>query len=106
MPRWSNWIRQWISTPYNAGSTPVRGTKLVDKLVNMIQNSPMNNIVRCKIKKDWWEADKTGIVLFAKPAQDHNGMDWTAVLWDNEEDPTFYKTRGLDTFEVEDENNN
>lgn len=50
---------------------------------------------RCKIKNKWFDAGKTGVILINEPAQDRNGMDWTAVLWDDEEDPTFHKSCGL-----------
>ena len=58
-------------------------------------------MIRCKVKSDWYEAGKMGTVLIAEPVQDHVGMNWTAVLWDDEEDPDFHKTRALEIFETE-----
>lgn len=48
---------------------------------------------RVKIKKGWENEGKTGKTVgnisFLK-------QDWTPVLWDNEEDPEFFKTAGLE----------
>ncbi len=50
---------------------------------------------QCKIRDGWMDSGKTGVVLYDMPAKDHNGMNWTAVLWDDDEDPDFCKTSGL-----------
>jgi hypothetical protein len=51
--------------------------------------------MKCQIKNDWYDAGKTGVVLSELPNTDHAGIQWTPVLWDDDEDPTFHKTRGL-----------
>ena len=54
----------------------------------------MSNI-SCTIKRGWFDEGKTGVILETTPFY-VNGMSWTAVLWDDEEDPDFFKTSGLD----------
>ena len=56
----------------------------------------MNKFGRFKVKKDWGQAGKQGDIL---------GEDifieqyWTPVKFDHEEDPTFFKTSGIDKYE-------
>jgi hypothetical protein len=74
---------------------------IVDAIDNNEQIFSMPSQLRCIVKDGWYDAGKTGVVLFDKPVQDHVGMDWTAVLWDDEEDPDFHKTRSLKIFSSE-----
>lgn len=50
---------------------------------------------RCIIKDGWHNAGKEGVVL-GKLVEDHSGMLWVPILWDDEEDPDFHKERGID----------
>lgn len=53
--------------------------------------------VHCaKIKKGWEGEGKTGIVL-GKPVFVEQA--WTPILWDDEEDPTWFKAAGLELFD-------
>lgn len=47
---------------------------------------------RCKVKEGWVDEGKIGTVLGKNVFAE---QDWTPVLWDDEEDPTFFKTAGL-----------
>ncbi len=49
--------------------------------------------LHCIIKEGWDEEGLEGTVL--GPDIKIDGMSWTPVLWSNEEDPDFFKTRGL-----------
>lgn len=46
-----------------------------------------------EIKKGWDREYRTGKTLGKSKIV--NGMEWTPVLWDDEEDPDWHKTRGL-----------
>ncbi len=45
------------------------------------------------IKTGWYEAGKRGVVIGDDV---HLGQWWTPVLWDNEDDPDWHKSAGLD----------
>jgi len=49
--------------------------------------------VRVQVCDGWYEEGKEGAVI--GPSTDINGMRWTPVLWDGEEDPTWFKQYGL-----------
>ena len=58
-------------------------------------------MTHCKIKEGWEDAGKTGVIVIDEPVKDLvNGTSWTAVLWDGEEDPTFFKSRGLVEYDL------
>ncbi len=46
-----------------------------------------------RIKDGWQDAGKRGVIL-CKPI--HVGQLWIAVRWDGEEDPDWFKARGLE----------
>jgi hypothetical protein len=48
---------------------------------------------RVAIKSGWEGCGRTGDQLAA--VRDRDGMQWAVVLWDDEEDPTTFKLRGL-----------
>lgn len=59
----------------------------------------MSNILRIEIKEGWHCAGRRGDNLFPNPyAVGCGGQLWTAVLWDDEEDPTFVKTASVDIY--------
>jgi hypothetical protein len=49
------------------------------------------------IRKGWSGAGRRGIVVGPK-AIGRDRDDWTPVLWDDEDDPTFFKEAGLDIY--------
>ncbi len=49
--------------------------------------------IRVQVKKGWGDAGRKG-TLFTKPIK--FGNDWVGVLWDDEEDPDWFKAAGLD----------
>ncbi|HXI90507.1 MAG TPA: hypothetical protein VNO24_10885 [Blastocatellia bacterium] len=46
-----------------------------------------------RIKEGWQDAGKRGVIL-CKPVR--IGQTWIAVLWDDEEEPDWFKQRGLE----------
>ncbi len=46
-----------------------------------------------RVKDGWQDAGKRGVIL-CKPI--HVGQLWIAVRWDGEEDPDWFKARGLE----------
>lgn len=55
----------------------------------------MTQEIRLRIKDGWGEAGREGIRLGPDIFCLQN---WTPVLWDGEEDPTFHKSDGLEEF--------
>ena len=53
----------------------------------------MNKTKYCEIARQFVGAGTKGVVL--GKAIECNGMSWTPVLWDGEEDPDWFKTYGL-----------
>ena len=52
---------------------------------------------KVRIKHGWGDAGKTGMQLADCV---WCGQSWTPVLWDDEEDPDFHKTAGLDEIRI------
>lgn len=50
--------------------------------------------IRIRIKDGWAEAGQFGSVL--GPNQIVKGLEWTPVIMDGEDDPSWHKTHGLD----------
>lgn len=50
--------------------------------------------MRIRIKAGWFGAGLEGLAL-GEPINVH-GQDWTPCILDGEEDPTFFKTAGLE----------
>ena len=46
----------------------------------------------CRIKKDWAGAGRTGQYL----GYIHIGRKWAIVVWDAEEEPSFYKAESIE----------
>ncbi len=55
--------------------------------------------MRCVIRYGWHQERRQGKVLADNVWVE---QDWTPVLWDDEEDPCFFKTQGLEFFETKD----
>lgn len=49
---------------------------------------------RVRIREGWWLAGRLGLAV--APDVGCRGIAWTPVLWDDEEDPDFHKTAGLE----------
>ena len=52
---------------------------------------------KCKIRQGWWGQGKTGKIL-GKQNFVCNNQEWTPLLWDNDTEPSYYKTAGLDFY--------
>lgn len=57
------------------------------------KHKKQRKVIRCKVKEGWVTKGREGKVL-----ADNVWVEqwWTPVLWDNEEDPCFFKTQGLE----------
>jgi hypothetical protein len=52
---------------------------------------------KCRIKKGWDEAGKTGTFYIVVSIE---GMNWAVVVWDGEEDPDLCKAAGIEIEET------
>ena len=50
--------------------------------------------MRVRIKHGWEDAGRIGTVL--RELKGPDGIGWTVLVWDDDEDPTTFKTRGLE----------
>lgn len=51
---------------------------------------------RIIIKEGWGDAGKTGVVLSREMSAGRDRDDWVPVLMDDDDDPTFFKSDGLE----------
>ena len=55
--------------------------------------------VRVRIKNGWDQAGRIGHVI-GKLITTEDGMSWTPVLWEGEEDPDWSKSSALEEFDI------
>ena len=53
----------------------------------------MNRVI---IKQGWWDEGRVGKRLGSDILI--RGIMWTPVLWDDEEDPNWHKSRGIESY--------